>query len=129
MEFVCPYCHGGGRLRHGRPDGVSSLRWMRMFGTGACPLCRGAGKVDRPVNSLVVDTGLLFIKSDDGTVIWVGCPFPNCREWIDCTRFFKARVEREEFRCPKRHVMTLGIEPTSFKVRAADGEFKREESL
>ena len=116
MESVCPYCYGSGLFRHERPD-VSDAFWLKMTreGTGICSLCRGKGKLDRPVDSLMIDSGLMFCRTSAGLTL-VACPAASCVKWIDCTEFFNVRP-KDAFRgkCVDGHEMTIDLVPTGRK--------------
>lgn len=91
MELPCPYCHTTGKFRHERPPNVSDRWWFNMVGQrNVCPLCRGAGKVERATDSLILDTGLIFIKTLESRIL-VGCPEPSCIKWVDATEAFSHR--------------------------------------
>jgi len=111
MEFTCPYCRGSKVLRHGKPETVEDDRWAKLASSGACPLCKGKGVLDRPADSLILDTGLLFIKNSKGVVL-VGCPEPTCVKWVDCTEFFRYRKGKFEAKCPVGHDVTIGVVKT-----------------
>lgn len=128
MELPCPYCRGTGKFRHERPPNVSDKWWFNMVGQAfRCALCKGLGKLERPTDALVLDTGLVFIKALDARVL-VGCPDPTCQKWIDCTEAFKqpehrdvtvvpqqktAKVPVRSFvgKCPQGHDISIDITP------------------
>lgn len=109
MEFTCLYCRGSGRFRHERPK-VSDHSWLQMTaGTMRCALCKGVGKIDRPVDFLMIDTGLMFCRDRDNRFL-VACPEPTCVKWVDCTSFFKTRTKFEG-KCSVGHDIVIGLQP------------------
>lgn len=131
MKLPCPYCKATGKFRHERPPNVSDRWWFNMVGqAGRCPLCKGIGSIERAVDHLIVDTGLLFIKTLEGRVM-VGCPDGSCQKWIDATDAFKkgepqahvgmdvtpqqkmanVPVRRFEGKCPNGHDVSIEITP------------------
>jgi hypothetical protein len=132
MQVPCPYCKGTKKFRHERPANVSDKWWFNMVGQAfRCALCKGAGVIDRPMDHLIVDTGLIFIKTLDNRVM-VGCPDGTCQKWVDATDAFnKPRQQRHvgleitpqqkmasvpqrkfEGRCPNGHDVVIEIAPT-----------------
>lgn len=134
MQIPCPYCKGTKKFRHERPANVSDRWWFSMTGqAGRCALCKGAGVLDRPMDSLVLDTGLIFIKTLEGRVM-VGCPDGSCNKWVDATDAFTgkasshvgldvvpqpkvASVPVRSFtgKCSNGHDITIDITPTGGK--------------
>jgi len=130
MVLPCPYCHGSGKFRHQRPPNVSDKWWFNMVGQQIkCPLCKGLGKIERPVDALIVDTGLIFIKDLERKIL-VGCPDPNCTLWVDATEAFShremdvkpggskvthAQTPQKDFaaKCPNGHDVVLLITPST----------------
>lgn len=111
MEFTCPYCRGTGKFRHERPL-VSDHFWLQMTaGKMRCTLCKGVGKLDRPVTSPILDTGLVFCRTSEDRII-VGCPEFVCVKWIDVTDHFKQR-KKFESKCPNGHVIVVDFEESS----------------
>lgn len=112
MDAVCLYCKGSGKFRHERPK-VSDHFWLQMTaGIMRCPLCRGVGKLNRPVESPILDTGLIFCRTREDRIL-VGCPEPLCVKWIDCTEFFRVKGPRFEGRCELGHEMMIDRTPMS----------------
>lgn len=129
MKLPCPYCHATGKFRHERPKNVSDRWWLNMVGTEMkCPLCKGAGHIERAADALVVDTGLLFLKNLDRRVL-VGCPDPGCVKWVDATEAFSSRGMSAQvggpkvahaykpqadfqLKCPLGHDVVLSVGPT-----------------
>ena len=108
MLTPCPYCKGTKKFRHERPANVSDRWWFKMVGQAfTCPLCRGSGVADRPLDSLVIDSGLIFIKTLDN-LVQVGCPDPSCKLWIDCTEAFSSRDSSNEVGLGKRWNVPTG---------------------
>lgn len=108
MRVPCPYCKGTGKFRHERPENVSDKWWFNMVGQAfRCPLCKAAGYVERPMDHLVIDTGLIFIKTLANRVM-VGCPDGTCKKWIDATDAFNKKSEH-------RHV-AIDVAPTQKSV-------------
>jgi len=118
MDLPCPYCRGSGKFRHERPKNVSDKWWFDMVGQRmACPLCKGAGKIVRGADSLVVDTGLIFIKNLDRRVL-VGCPDQTCTLWVDATDAFG----RREMSAPTGRAKTVADTPQAdFAVKCKNG--------
>lgn len=105
MNAPCLYCRGSGRFRHERPR-VSDHFWLQMTGgTMRCPLCKGVGKITRPVESPILDTGLIFCRTRDGLTL-AGCPEADCVKWIDVTSFFETRRSFEGT-CSAGHAITM----------------------
>ena len=111
MDAVCLYCRGSGKFRHERPE-VSDHFWLQMTnGMMRCPLCKGVGTVDRPLESKILDTGLIFCKVRDGRIL-AGCPEGSCVKWTDVSDFFRTK-KHFEGKCPLGHVITLDVQPLS----------------
>jgi hypothetical protein len=111
MEFACPYCRGSGKFRHDRPL-VSDHFWLQMTaGKMRCALCKGVGKLDRPITSPILDTGLIFCRTSESRIL-AGCPELACVKWIDVTDFFEKR-QKFDGKCQSGHVVTINIQPTS----------------
>lgn len=89
MRITCPYCKGSGKFRHERPPNVSDKWWFNMVGQlMRCALCKGQGSIERGMDHLIVDTGLIFIKTLESRVM-VGCPEATCVKWVDATDAFQ----------------------------------------
>jgi hypothetical protein len=125
MRVPCPYCKGTGKFRHERPPAVTDQTWFKIVGQAfRCPLCKGLCYVERPMDHLVIDTGLLYIKNTEQRTL-VGCPDPSCLKWIDVTEAFStqaisvsptqktAQVPQRDFetKCPNGHDLKITIEP------------------
>jgi len=131
MRVPCPYCKGTKKFRHERPANVSDKWWFNMVGQlYSCPLCKGDGFLERPMDHLIVDTGLLFIKTLDQRVM-VGCTEGNCTKWVDATDAFQrpeaprhvgidivprqksanVPIKKFEGKCPNGHDIVIEITP------------------
>jgi hypothetical protein len=89
---------------------VSDGFWAKVCWNGwQCPLCKGVGEIDVPIDAKVVNTGLIFCRTLDKRVV-VGCPNENCVKWVDVTSFFEKR-QAFEGKCPNGHVVTIDVEP------------------
>jgi hypothetical protein len=125
MRVPCPYCKGSGKFRHERPPAVTDQLWFKIVGQAfRCPLCKGIGYIERPLDHLIVDTGLLYIKNNEKRTL-VACVEPSCAKWVDATEAFTAKgivgsgggktaqVPQKDFtaKCPDGHEVTITIIP------------------
>lgn len=126
MKTPCPYCKGSLKFRHERPPNITDVLWYKMVGQAArCPLCKGVGFVDRPIDSLIIDSGLIYVKNNDKRVL-VACPTPACVKWLDATDAFQstevsisnptpkvADLPQKTFvgKCSEGHEITIDIVP------------------
>ena len=125
MRVPCPYCKGTLKFRHERPPAISDQLWLKIAGKEfRCPLCKMLGYIERPVDHLIVDTGLIYIRNSENRVL-VGCPDPACTKWVDSTEAFTAKemsvapqqktaqVPQRNFtaKCPNGHDVTIEIIP------------------
>jgi hypothetical protein len=125
MRVPCPYCKGSGKFRHERPPAISDKLWLNIVGQAfACSLCKTLGYVERPLDHLIVDTGLLYVRNNEKRTL-VACPETNCVKWVDATEAFSAKdvsggmtgkstgVPQNEFagKCPAGHEVMIEIVP------------------
>lgn len=125
MRVPCPYCKGSGKFRHERPPAISDQLWFKIVGQAfRCPLCKALGYIERPMDHLIVDTGLLYVRDNEKRTL-VACPDPSCVKWCDVTETFStaestsssrgktAQVPSKDFvsKCPSGHEVVITIVP------------------
>lgn len=126
MRVPCPYCKGTCRFRHERPAAISDQLWFQMIGKAPrCPLCKTLGYIERPMDHLMIDTGLMYVRNNEKRTL-VCCPDPSCDKWADATEAFSAEgslidpkpkrvgdVPTKDFmaKCPNGHEIVVTIIP------------------